>query len=153
MKRVQADHPYSDYWLYKVWHKKEGRFQANLISISNPGKRTTISYARYLMSLRLGRLLDKYEHVDHIDNDKSNDSIENLQILTPEQNKKKQEEFYKFHNKTILQLNCSCCGKEFDYAARNHRYHVRLGRTEFCCSRSCGVRLQQKQLKKTKLDS
>lgn len=52
-------------------------------------ERTTISYARYLMSVKLNRFLDRNEEVDHIDNDKTNDSIENLQILSSKENKEK----------------------------------------------------------------
>lgn len=144
MKRIAAEHPFSDYWLYKVWHEKEGRYQANLVLISDTSKRTTISYARYLMSVKLGRLLNKNEHVDHVNNIKSDDSIENLQILSPEENKKKQENHYRQHNKIMLDLVCPCCGEKFQCSARNYRYRTKLGKTNFHCSRSCAVKMQYK---------
>lgn len=137
MKRVKAECPYSDYWLYKIFHRKEGRWQANLILISDTKVRTTLSYARYLMSVKCGRILEKDEHVDHIDNDKSNDSIDNLQILSPDENKKKQEEFYALHNQKYTVLNCVNCEKEFKILSRNFRFHTKNGRKNFNCSRKC----------------
>ena len=138
MKRKQAEYPYSDFWIYKVWHKKEGRWQANLIRKSNISDRTTMSHARYVLSVFLGRVLDsKTEHVDHVDNDKSNDSIENLQILTPEQNKEKQELLYRSLNPEFIVLDCYACGAKFNYIARNFKFHQSKGRYRFHCSRKC----------------
>ena len=138
MKRKQAEYPYNDFWIYKVWHKQEGRWQANLIRKSNIADRTTISYARYVLSVFLGRILDsKTEHVDHIDNDKSNDSIENLQILTPEQNKEKQELLYRSLNPKFIVLDCYVCGAKFNYIARNFKFHKSKGRYKFYCSKDC----------------
>jgi hypothetical protein len=82
----QAEYPFEEYKLYVVFHKKMKRRMACLVSKEN---RTTISYARYLMSVHLGRKLTKIETVDHIDGDTLNDSLENLQILSNEDNIKK----------------------------------------------------------------
>lgn len=89
MKRVSAEFPYDDYWLYIVYHSSENRRMANLILQSDITKRKTVSYARYLMSVHLKRFLTSQEEVDHVDNDKTNDNITNLQILTKEQNREK----------------------------------------------------------------
>lgn len=144
MKRIQAEYPYNDYWLYKVWHRKEGRYQANLILKSDIKIRTTLSYARYLMSCSVGRILDKNEEVDHIDNDKSNDDITNLQILSKEENKKKQEDYNRSLNPIKISLPCSHCGNIFEYPANNYRYHTKRGRKSFCCSRSCSTKYQHR---------
>ena len=137
MKRIQADFPFEDYWLYKVWHEKEGRFQANLILISNIKKRTTVSYARYLMSIHLGRFLTKEEHVDHIDENRSNDSIDNLQILSKQENKLKSEKYLAELKPKYIELNCSHCGNSFKYFSRNYRFYTKQGRTNFNCSKTC----------------
>lgn len=50
---------------------------------------TTHQLARVLMEIKLGRRLSGNETVDHIDNDKTNDSSENLQVLTRAENAKK----------------------------------------------------------------
>jgi len=72
------------------FHKKEGRWIVMLRAPRDSGlKSTSISYARFKMSLRLGRLLKSGGEVDHIDDDKSNDVDENLQLLSPEANRLK----------------------------------------------------------------
>lgn len=137
MKRVQAEYPFDDYWLYVIFHKKEGRFQANLILKSDSKVRTTLSYARYKMSVHLGRFLSQNEHVDHIDNDKTNDNISNLQILSPEENKQKAEKFYRLNNKMTLELTCPICNSIFQYPIKNYKFHIKNGRKNFYCSRPC----------------
>ena len=42
-----------------------------------------MQYARALMANKIGRLLTRSEHVHHINGDKMDDRIENLQILSP----------------------------------------------------------------------
>lgn len=62
----------------------------NLILVDNFGRLTTVSYARYLMAVKLGRFLTVDEFVDHKDEDKTNDTLRNLQILTRAENIAKQ---------------------------------------------------------------
>lgn len=138
MKRISAEKPYNDYWLYVVYHRKENRRMANLVSKADKDIRTTISYARYLMSVNLNRVLDKDEHVDHIDNDKMNDVIINLQILSPQENKLKQEIHNSFINPKFVTLKCSSCGVMFEYPTKNYRFHSKRGRQKFNCSQQCG---------------
>ena len=131
MKRIQADFPFSNFWLYKVWHSKEGRWQANLVSIANIKERTTVSYARYLYSVSIGRELLKDEHVDHIDEDKSNDTLSNLQLLSPEENKRKSEAHRNLYYPKFLDLECAFCGKNFTYPSRNFKFYSKKGRYNF----------------------
>lgn len=144
MKRVRAKFPYQDYWMYIVLHKGENRRMVNLIKIMDTKERTTISYARYLMSVHLGRFLEKDEHVDHIDDNKLNDVLSNLQILTPEQNKIKQEQLYSSINSKYVQLNCSYCNKVFDYLKKNYTFHKKNGRIKFHCSKQCSYDTMRK---------
>lgn len=137
MKRVRAEFPFEAYWLYKIWHKKEGRWQANLIAIENTKQRTTLSYARYLMSVHSKRILNKDEQVDHLNNDKADDRLENLQILSSAENKKKQEDFYSSSHPKYIQLKCGCCGKIFDSLLKNYTFNLKAGRSIFYCSRPC----------------
>lgn len=146
MKRVQAEYPFENYWLYVIFHKKEGRKQANLILKSDTKVRTTLSYARYKMSVHMGRILSQTEHVDHIDNDKSNDELSNLQILTPEENRLKAEELYRSENRLTLELSCSNCGSIFEYPMRNYRFYTKNGRKNFYCSRPCVAKSLSKSL-------
>ena len=147
MKREQADFPYEDFWLYKVWHEKEGRWQANLVRKSDTSIRTTITYAKYVLSVFLGRLLDpETEHVDHVDNNKTNDLVENLQILTPEENREKQRLLYRELHPEFIKLKCPICGKEFNYLMRNFKFHTNRGRGRFHCSRECSHESLRKNL-------
>ena len=70
-------------------------------------RRYTINYARLLMELHLNRYLTKEEIVDHIDENKINDSISNLQIITLAENTSKSN--IKYNPIKI----CDNCGKEF----------------------------------------
>lgn len=53
------------------------------------GKKKSIQYARLLLELKLGRSLNSNETVDHIDFDPRNNSLENLQLLTRQENARK----------------------------------------------------------------
>ena len=113
-------------------HKKEGRKYAVLISIDDRNKRTTVSYARYLMSVKLGRFLSKDEEVDHIDNNKTNDVIDNLQILSSKENKLKDR---KNHGRKYVLLKCPFCKKLFEIP-KNVSY-LQKSNSFSACSRKC----------------
>lgn len=138
MKGVKAEYPYNDYYLYIVYHKKEGRRYAvlNPIDKASDIKRKTISYARYLMSVKEKRFLNDNEEVDHIDENKMNDDINNLQILTKKENIAKEK---KFIGKKMVELKCPCCGKVFSRERRNS--HLVKGRGLYtACSRKCSTK-------------
>ena len=84
-----GEYPFTGWTVYGPrFHEIENR---NYVVLYNKDskQRKCISYARYLMSIKLQRFLLKSEEVDHKDNNKSNDDIENLQILTSLENAKK----------------------------------------------------------------
>ena len=85
MRLDKIDPPFADlYDTAYVYVNNEGR---RLIKFIKDKKHIKgMAYARYLLSVKLGRFLTDDEQVDHIDNDKTNDSIDNLQILTPKAN-------------------------------------------------------------------
>lgn len=136
MKRQIAEYPYDEYYLYIVFHKEEGRNYANLIPRDkNSGlKRKTISYARYLMSVNEKRILNKDEHVDHIDNIKINDDINNLQILTLKENNIKAA---KIKGKKMVVLQCPLCKTLFE--RRRGQTHLVKGGYFTGCSRKCST--------------
>lgn len=106
MKGIKGTVPYNGALIYKQWHKKECRWYA--IVYWNENKRTTKSWARYLMETHLGRFLAPSETVDHIDGNKTNDVLENLQILTIAENVKKSARKAK-----IITIICDNCGELF----------------------------------------
>lgn len=100
------------------------------------GSRGTTLYSRWLMSKHLGRTLDTIlETVDHIDEDPTNDTIENLQLLTLKENAVKGA--VKGPQITWIVFNCPQCGNE---ARKNNRYvknNKKQGKAGPFCSRSC----------------
>lgn len=66
--------------VYGPYTQTSGR---KLVQLVFPdGKKLSTSYARFLMSEKLGRPLSKDETVDHIDGDCTNDDPANLQIMS-----------------------------------------------------------------------
>lgn len=89
-----------------------------------------MTYARYLMCMHEGRWLGPDEHVDHIDDNKLNDVIENLQILTKSENSKKNSP-----GRTMVTLVCPACNEEFTKERR--QTHIVKGGKPTVCSRKC----------------
>lgn len=136
---IRAEYPYDRYNLYVVFHKGEGRRYAQLVNPEIRGDRTTISYARYLMSVKEKRILQDWEHVDHRNNVKHDDRIENLQILTQKENSEK----YILDNNikpTVIKLRCENCGIIFERESRN----VKKGNKFSFCSRKCNGQYYRK---------
>lgn len=133
-KGAYAETPFDGYYLYKVFHRGEQRYYANLVPIDRGSglRRHTISYARYLMSVKLGRELTKEEQVDHIDNDKTNDTIDNLQILTVQENNRKALVGL---TKRVVDFKCPSCGRVFTRLATESI--SKKNKVFYSCSRSC----------------
>lgn len=133
--RIELEGPYKDVYKvgYKVFHRKERRYYLQLVKIGSTKVSHTIAYAKYIMSIKLGDFIPEDMEVDHIDNNKTNDNIDNLQLLSKEANVKKSNTT----GRTIVTLICPVCNKEF---IREKRL-THLGskkRKPTCCSRKCG---------------
>lgn len=137
--KIHLNEPFSnDFKQGYLLTNKEPRNLVLLVRSDNT--KTSISYARYLMSCHLKRYLLKHEHVDHIDNNPLNDVIENLQIISPKENNIKRLKYHKII-KRYETFICPICNKEFSIAynrvvtkfSKNLNYKP-------CCSRSCGGR-------------
>lgn len=88
-------------------------------------------YHRWVVEQAIGRKLGRNEYVHHINGDKQDNRLENLQVLTP-------LEHNRLHNEKLPKTKiCKVCGKEFEPSV-NHR-----GRSSIC-SREC-LRKWQKQ--------
>lgn len=105
----------------------------NVLLINYGSKVTTTSYARYLMSVHLKRFLKPNEHVDHKNNDKTDDRIDNYQILTNKNNNIKHAAEVIGGAKYYL-LKCPVCGKEFERAQNQVDYK---STTTSVCSKKC----------------
>lgn len=110
-----------------TWNKSIGRYMIFLVS---PLHRTSMTYARYLMILHVGRLLKHWEEVDHVDGDKTNDAVNNLQILDKRSNIKKSKKPV-----SMVTLRCPVCDKQFSRERRQTHLFKKTRHT--CCSRKC----------------
>ena len=145
--RIELEYPYNERWRkgYIVTNP-EGR--KTLILFNNKDDRSSTQYARYLLAVKLGRFLAPEETVDHIDGDKRNDSIDNLQVLSLAENVRKS------HKKEDYHCVCPICGKEFivpRQKVRNDETRTRVLSGERCCSWDCGRKHASRTLKGRKI--
>ena len=121
--------------IYGPYKRKDGR--SHIIKIFKSGKRQTQSYPRFLMEVHLKRKLLLTEHIDHKDDNYTNNNINNLQILTQKQNNIKERT--RPHRKLkIYKGSCPICFMHFEkplyqITANNKKQ----GKAGPFCSRSC----------------
>ena len=118
-------------------NSKDGRRR---IVLYNGIKRTAKQYAKLKMEVLIGRILTKYETVDHIDRNFLNDRYSNLQILNKKLHASKDALKRKEHMAT-----CVWCGSKFKLSKEqvNKRSQRKAG--PFCsrsCSSSYGANIQ-----------
>lgn len=117
-----------------IYKNKDGRVRA--VIVKDNGKTTTKSYPRILMEESLGRPLEPYEDVHHKDEDPSNNSIENLEIIN--HGKHQQLHSKKYYDK---QATCEVCGKQFIWTGvRQSCYYrdIKRGKNRIIsCSKKC----------------
>lgn len=141
--------PFDD--VYKAAYllvNKEPRRLVILISYS--GKRSTMSYARYLLSCKLMRALSKDEHVDHIDGDRMNDDIENLQILSVAENSRKA---VRQNGRTMQMIEFVCPGCKNTYTRPKNKSHLSRGGLYDACSRPCCYKVLKMGLSKREMEA
>lgn len=118
--------------VYGPYLRKDGRMHVILYD-KETKKRTTQSYPRYLMENYLGRKLLESEHVDHINNDFTDNRIENLQLLTQTENNKKSAK-----KKEMISFICPICKKESIKEKRFVRWNNLVNKKAGpFCSKSC----------------
>ena len=117
---INLEEPYSS--LYRKGYlriSKDGRKRVDLFNSNED--RTTISYARYIMSVSLGYVLSKDYEVDHIDRDNTNDDISNLQVLSVEEHRQKTTKEITT-GRTCAIVICNNCGKDLLRETSTLRY-------------------------------
>lgn len=113
--------------------RSSGRYVVT-IHYSDGTKKGT-KYARYLMEQHLGRELTSAETVDHINEDRTDDRIENLQILSWEEHRKKTAQSQ--HRPTEVR-NCANCGISFTLLVSTAASRISASKSgNLYCSRSC----------------
>lgn len=92
------------------------------------GAMISMAYAKYLYTSYYKCDVEDGYHVDHINGDRMDDRIENLQVISGIYNRQKD------HNiKEMVVMICPVCGKEFIFEKRNLKF-----KPNPCCSRRCG---------------
>lgn len=92
------------------------------------GSMTSMSYAKYLYTIYYCCDVPNGDHVDHINGDKLDDRIENLQVISGRYNRQKDHK----HKEMVICV-CPVCGVEFLFEKRNLPF-----KHNPCCSRRCG---------------
>lgn len=122
----------SDFYKEKGFKKvyininKEPRRVATLLHENQ--KLTSMSYAKYLYTSYYKVDIQEGIEIDHINGDRMDDRIENLQAISAEYNRKKDHQI-----KEMVELICPVCKSKFLYEKRNLSSHPNP-----CCSRKCG---------------
>jgi hypothetical protein len=83
IEKLKEIYKFKTITFYKPYISKEGRKNLN---IKMDSKHRLRLLAAWLVEIKYGRKMLPNETVDHIDEDKTNDSIDNLQILTRKDN-------------------------------------------------------------------
>lgn len=104
----------------------------------------TVNRSKLLLETKLNRRLIGGEEADHIDNDKTNDSPNNLQILSKSDNIKKSIPLRK--PKEILKAECPHCGK-FIILTNKQRNKYFNGIRIFYCSSTCSSLERQQEIR------
>ena len=97
------------------------------------GKRITELQHRIVMEMYLKRKLATNEVVHHIDGNRSNNGLINLEVLSSSAHGKLH------HPRKFITLTCRTCGKSFTRSATYARQHSTVIKS-LACSRSCGIR-------------
>lgn len=137
--KIELNYPFTDHYKagYLLCNDEPRRF-VSLVGFK--GERKSISYARYLMSCHLKRFLTSEEEVDHRDDDKMNDVIDNFQILTRKENLDKKLRSNNVTRKMVI-IRCPNCSKIF--ARRRGNTHLVPSRGVYTsCSKICSNKIK-----------
>ena len=117
---------------------KDGRTRMYYMDKEN--RLCTKSYPRFIMENHLGRKLNDDEDVHHIDGDKTNNDISNLEIV-------KHGEHQRQHSTKYIntEVECVVCGKRFIYTNKQMRRYnsdIKSGKyRNITCGKSCAGKL------------
>lgn len=116
--------------VYGPYLRKDGRKHVILHS-SNSNSRT-MSYPKWLIEQHLGRFLADSETVDHINRDFTDDSVDNLQVLSKSAHSKL--DAVRVRKDEII---CIYCHQKSMKRSADRRHNAKLGKAGPFCSRKC----------------
>lgn len=135
---------YSEYKIYGPYiHAQMNR---KYMVLEKDGKKNSILYSRYLMEIHLNRRLNSNEEVDHINEDKTDDRLENLQVLSSKENRRKallHRRPMQGYINTFTKVECKTCGVRFKLLTNEYHRRLRRNKNGIFCSQSCGNRAKR----------
>ena len=131
-RTTPAASPFNGYEIYGPYYCDSAK--RNKVILIRGDEKIQMTWTRYLMSIKMGRILDIHEHVDHIDDHTTHDDISNLQVLFHGDHARKTLKD-KGRLKTIVTIRCPECGKIFE-SSPGHTHLVLKSQRTFCC-RKC----------------
>lgn len=136
---IRLEEPFKSKW--KKGYLRTGPEGRRLVDLFNSDQdRTTISYARYLMTIKLGYEIPDNLVVDHKDDNKTNDDINNLQVVTEEYNRLKEQYRYIMTEQECYGYHCAYCETAFILTRREKDKREKSSKTGLAfCSRSCSA--------------
>jgi HNH endonuclease len=129
--------PYKGYKVFGPYLDKRYGRKVVILESKTTKRRTSTSYARYLMSMKLGRLLKSNEEVEHKDDVRLNDSIDNLRIVQRHRSSARNRPK---HWVTLICPNCKIEFKREFYQTNE----AKGGKYPTSCTRSCAVGYRHK---------
>ena len=93
------------------------------------------------METHLGRELEAWEQVDHINDDPTDNRLENLQILSQGENNKKATEAFG-RSAVFMCFTCPVCGDVFTRSRSVYTHNqIKQGKDGPFCSKSCAGKM------------
>lgn len=130
--KIDLEYPYNVKWKsgYLVTNRENRK---TLLLFNSKDDRSSTQYARYLLAVKLKRFLTEQETVDHIDSDKTNDDISNLQLMS------RLDNLLKSSKQPDVELTCPVCKIVFHRSLTQLRGRKdRIEKGGVTCSRTCG---------------
>ena len=116
---------------YNIYVSKDGRYRCY-----DKVTHKVVSYPRILMAEKLGRPLEPYEDVHHIDGNVQNNNVDNLTIILHGEHQRQHSTKY---SGTVV-ATCVYCGKKFTMTRVQQQRRVsdsKRGKKGPFCSRKC----------------
>lgn len=137
--------------LYPEYHTVYGPYirkedNRKIVSLYDGKRKSGRLLAKVILEVKIGRLLESYETVDHIDGNRENDDVDNLQVLSRIDNAKKDAIRVK-----EIYSKCIWCGTEF-FISVSQRNSNKLHAGPFCSRSCCGKYARSIQLGMGKME-
>lgn len=141
MSILELEEPFKSKWkkAYLIKNTGEGRYYVHFYNSNNDRK--CISYARYLYGVKIGFEVPDDIEIDHKDEDKTNDVIENLNPMTKGMHRSKSAIEASIAKEE--RLLCPACGNWFTRTERYIRFKTSRGQAVFYCSKACALKEQK----------